>query len=55
MHRLPERNSCSEKSLKYPPYTKLLNITFSGPQQEAERIMDLVRISDPEIEVLVLP
>ncbi len=40
------------KSLNYPPYTKLLNITFSGSLETAEKIKKIIHSSDPMIEML---
>ncbi|PKL52619.1 MAG: primosomal protein N' [Nitrospira bacterium HGW-Nitrospira-1] len=40
------------KSLGYPPYAKLLNITFRSPIEISERIMKIIRNSDPKIEML---
>ncbi len=40
------------KSLNYPPYAKLLKITYSGPQELSEKIMRTIRDSDPKLEIL---
>ena len=40
------------KSLNYPPFAKLLKITFSGPHEISERIMRTIRDSDPKLEIL---
>ncbi|MDH4232799.1 MAG: primosomal protein N' [Nitrospirota bacterium] len=40
------------KSLNYPPYAKLIKISFSGPPEAAEKIKDIIHISDPNIEML---
>jgi primosomal protein N' (replication factor Y) len=40
------------KSLNYPPYTKLLNITFSGSLETAEKIRNIIHSFDPKIEML---
>ena len=40
------------KSLNYPPYAKLLKITFSGPHEVSEKIMRTIRDSDPKLEIL---
>jgi len=40
------------KHLNYPPYAKLLNISFNGSPGIAEKIIKTVRESEPEIEIL---
>jgi primosomal protein N' (replication factor Y) len=40
------------KTLNYPPYAKLLIITFSGSPGISEKIMKTVRDSEPNIEIL---
>ena len=40
------------KSLNYPPYAKLLKITFSGPHEASDKIMKTIRDSDPRPEIL---
>ena len=40
------------KSLNYPPFAKLLKITFSGPHEVSEKIMRTIRDSDPKLEIL---
>ena len=40
------------KSLNYPPYAKLLNITFSGPPEIAEKIEKIILASDSKTEIL---
>jgi len=40
------------KSLNYPPFAKLLKLTFSGPHEVSEKIMRTIRDSDPKLEIL---
>ena len=40
------------KALNYPPFAKLLKITFSSPNEVSERIMKTIRDSDSKIEIL---
>ena len=40
------------KSLNYPPFSKLLKITFIGPYELAEKIMTTMRASDSKLEIL---
>jgi primosomal protein N' (replication factor Y) len=40
------------KGLNYPPFAKLLKITFSSPNEVSERIMRTIRDSDPKLEIL---
>ena len=40
------------KDLSYPPYAKMLKITFSGPSEVSEKIIKTARNSEPEIEIL---
>jgi primosomal protein N' (replication factor Y) len=40
------------KDLSYPPYAKMLKITFIGPPEVSEKIIKTARNSEPEIEIL---
>jgi primosomal protein N' (replication factor Y) len=40
------------KDLSYPPYTKMLKITFKGPSEVSEKIIKTARNYEPEIEIL---
>jgi primosomal protein N' (replication factor Y) (superfamily II helicase) len=40
------------KDLGYPPYAKMLKITFIGPPEVSEKIIKIARNSEPEIEIL---
>lgn len=40
------------KDLSYPPYAKMLKITFIGPPEVSEKIIKTARSSEPEIEIL---
>lgn len=40
------------KDLSYPPYARMLKITFIGPPEVSEKIIKTVRNSEPELEIL---
>jgi len=40
------------KDLGYPPYAKMLKLTFNGPPEVTEKIMKAARNSGPEVEIL---
>jgi primosomal protein N' (replication factor Y) len=40
------------KGLNYPPFAKLLKITFSGPNEVSEKIMRTIRDSESKLEIL---
>jgi primosomal protein N' (replication factor Y) (superfamily II helicase) len=40
------------KGLNFPPYMKLLKITFTGPPALAESIVKIIRTADPKMEIL---
>jgi primosomal protein N' (replication factor Y) len=40
------------KSLTYPPYAKLLKMSFNGSPEVPEKIIKIIHEADPEIEIL---
>ena len=40
------------KSLNYPPFAKLLKITFSGPDEASDKIIRIINDSESKLEIL---